>query len=363
MTYTLRSFDRRSKFLTINGLLSLLVLVLIYILPGRQSPPSPPEFEEAAEIMKESIEVLSNYCQERNINIDERLDPQKTGLIGPEMTGITTSLGHLEAKRTTINPNFASLIVELLMEAEVRQNDTIAIACSGSFPALMIASLAAARAMDLYPKIILSIGASSYGANNMNFTLLDMFDMLQERGIFNFHLTAISPGGTLDTGSEFEKDAVDRIELNAGLLGIPFVYEEDLQKNIKIRESLYFKEKESDIKAFINIGGGYSSMGTSSRILNLPPGLVKEAPLPEKGSQGMIYKMLGRGIPVIHLLYIKGIAQKYNLIWDPVTIPEYKDHPFHVKQKESPFRLFIGVAYLIYFSFILVQYNRLNNMK
>jgi len=336
---------------------------MISLLPGRQSIPSPPEFRKAADIMKESIEIISSYCQQNSINIDEQLDPLKTGLIGPEMTGITTSIGHLEAKRSTINPNFASLIVALLKEAGVRQNDTIAIACSGSFPALMIASLSAAKAMDLHPKIILSIGASSYGATNMDFTLFDIYDLLLKSGIFNFNLTAISPGGTNDTGSEFEKDAVTRLEADAEQLGIPFIYEEDLISNIEVRESLYFKENGAGIKAFFNIGGGYASMGTSSRILTLSPGLVREAPLPETGTRGMIYKMLGRDIPVIHLLYIKGIVQKYNLKWDPVSIPEYRDHPSNADQNKSLIRLFTGIAYMIYFSFILFHYNRLKNMR
>ncbi|MFQ6039072.1 MAG: hypothetical protein ACE5LV_10715, partial [Candidatus Aminicenantales bacterium] len=43
---------------------------------------------------------------------------------------------------------------------------------------------------------------------------------------------------------------------------------------------------------------------------------------PPKPDQGLIYAMAARGIPVIHLLYIRGLAKKYGLEWDPVPLPE-----------------------------------------
>ena len=32
--------------------------------------------------------------------------------------------------------------------------------------------------------------------------------------------------------------------------------------------------------------------------------------------------MTARGVPIIHLLHIKGLAVKFNLPWDPVPLPE-----------------------------------------
>ena len=31
--------------------------------------------------------------------------------------------------------------------------------------------------------------------------------------------------------------------------------------------------------------------------------------------------MAARGVPVIHLLYVKGLADRYGLPWDPVPLP------------------------------------------
>jgi poly-gamma-glutamate system protein len=363
MNPTTASHSKKTRFLLVNGLISLIILFAISFIPEKEYPAAPPEFREAAKIMEESLEIISSYCRENNLNMDELADPGKTGLIGPEMTEITTSIGHLEAKRTTINPNFAALLVSLLMEAGVEKNDTIAITCSGSFPALLIASLSAAKAMKLNPRVILSIGSSSYGATNINFTLLDIYEILRNNRIVNSKPIAVSLGGTDDIGSEFEEEVTALIQSKIDLYGTHFIYESDLQSNVKKRESLFFPEKGVDIKAFINAGGGYASMGTSSLILTLPPGLVWEAPLPEKNSRGVIYSMLDRGIPVIHLLFIKGIAQKYNLMWDPVSLPEYREHNYRMDKSGFPGMAIVSIFYLVYFSFILIRYNRLNNMK
>ena len=44
-------------------------------------------------------------------------DLNETGLIGDYLTPVTTTLGNLEAKRTSVNPNAAALVVHLLFEA------------------------------------------------------------------------------------------------------------------------------------------------------------------------------------------------------------------------------------------------------
>jgi len=357
------SYDRKTRFLFLNGLISLLVLIAISAIPEKQLSIPPREFREAAEIMKKSVEIISTHCRKNNFNMDELIDPARTGLIGNELTEITTTIGHLDAKRTTINPNFASLISFLLMEAGVRENDTIVIACSGSFPALLVASLSACKAMKVNARVILSIGASSYGATNVNFTLLDMHELLRQHQLIDAKPIAVSPGGIDDIGSELEPELANMIQSKTEFFGIPYIYEPDLRSNVQLRESLYFTDKNIDIKAFINIGGGYANMGTSPQILTLSPGLIMEAPLPEESSRGVIYSMLEKGIPVIHLLFIKGIAQKYNLTWDPVSVPEYTDLHFDSVYSISPIMQFSGILYLAYFIFILVRYNKLQNMN
>ena len=119
----------------------------------------------AAEIMHNCALAIAEERTARGIHIDPELDPNGTGLIGAEFTAITTTLGVLEAKRTTTNPAFAALMVRYFREARLQPGDVVAVGASGSFPALILATLAACKALDLQPAVIYSVGASMYGAN------------------------------------------------------------------------------------------------------------------------------------------------------------------------------------------------------
>ena len=42
-------------------------------------------------------------------------DPADTGMIGPSMSLVTSLPGHLKAKQTSVNPNFAAVAMRLLL--------------------------------------------------------------------------------------------------------------------------------------------------------------------------------------------------------------------------------------------------------
>ena len=91
------SWDRKTRFLLLNGIISLVILVIITAIPEKQSLLPPREFQEAAEHMERSIEIISQYCRRNNINMDEMIDPARTGLIGNELTEIMDELNEVLA--------------------------------------------------------------------------------------------------------------------------------------------------------------------------------------------------------------------------------------------------------------------------
>jgi poly-gamma-glutamate system protein len=361
----------KERFLLINGLIGICLIAILFIVFHSSTRSGPPELLKAAENMDQSLKIIKEYCLQHQINTANPEDPLNTGLIGPEWSEITTTVGDPEAKRTTINPNFAALIAHLLLEAGVKKWDTIAIGCSASFPALLIASLSAAKALEIHPLVIFSFGSSSYGASNPDFTLWDIYQIFLEHQIFTIRPAAASMGGEDDTGSEFEKGITDRIRINLQEAGIPLISEKNLQMNIKLREEFYFTDApnpslssprkrgplpptSTSIKAFINSGGGSANIGSSPSVLNIKPGLVRKAPLPEPSQQGMIHAMLQRNIPVIHLLFIKGLAQKYNLPWDPASQPEITDESVQFESSRKPAVLIISLLGLLWFIGVMI---------
>lgn len=59
------------------------------------------------------------------------LDPNRTGLIGPDWSEITTTIGDLPAKRTVTNPDLAAAIARLLMSQRPASGAAVGLVLSG----------------------------------------------------------------------------------------------------------------------------------------------------------------------------------------------------------------------------------------
>jgi len=358
--------QRLNRTIIASGIVSLVAYISLQIFSSERGSPYSGKMIEAARIMEKAVSIIGDYCVRSGISIDKTLDPNQTGLIGPEQSEIVTTLGHLEAKRSTTNPDFAGLIVHLLVQAGVREGDSVAVGCSASFPGLMVASLAAARAMDLQPILIISLGASSYGATNVDFHLLDITQLLIEKGVFTVPPAAITLGGERDIGKDYTPEMRDRLIRQIKSSRIPFIYEPDLRKNVMERLKIY-KMDSSDrkVSAFINTGGSYANMGTSSLVLKVRSGLNRSIALPSKSERGVLFEMIARKIPCIHLLYIKGMTMKYGLPWDPVPLPGPRDSNFTNPQMNNhyPFIVIFVFYFVVLISVILFYMKKTCKMK
>jgi poly-gamma-glutamate system protein len=341
-------------------LASLVFLLLIRFFPFRKGEAVQRQMLQAAEFMKEAVAAVKKCQMEKGIIPDRSSDPNQTGLIGLQHSLLTTSIGNLEAKRTSTNPNFAALVVLLLKEAGVEPGDRIAVGASSSFPALIIAVQAAAKALDLELLMICSLGASQWGANRPDFHWLDMQDCLSSSGLFNFQPAALSLGGEGDTGEDMSPEGREFLIKEIETSGIPFIREPDLRRNVEARIHLFEKSADGKkIKAFINIGGSWANMGLDSSVLELKPGLAGIRQLPSREKRGVIFEMAERGIPVVHLLYIKGLVDRYGLSWDPVPLADPgKGGVYQLAREKQPGFLFFTAGYFLLAVLLLVFRNR-----
>ncbi len=345
------------------GCFSVIILVMLHFFSDEATLPYSAQMRRASETMDKAISAIREYKKSAGFDIDEIVDPNRTGLIGREYTELTTTLGDLPAKRTTTNPNFAALIVHMLHKLDVAPGDTIGIGCSASFPALMIGSLSAVKALDVFPVVMISLGSSSFGANDPNFNLLHICDVLLEKEIIDVTPTAISLGGADDVGQEFPSELKDRLIEQIQRSNIQFIYEPDFQKNIEMRMKLYFPDSTRNrLAAFINIGGSYTNMGQNESVLQLNPGIVETKKLPNNSEIGVIFKMLHAGVPVIHLLYIKELARKYGLSWDPVPLPNPGAENLRDTQSKPNVK-FWAISILYFFGVTMIIFWTMNHKR
>jgi poly-gamma-glutamate system protein len=305
--------------------------------------------------MEEAVRAVRECRESRGIGIDTARDINRTGIIGLETSLITTSLGNLEAKRTTVNPNFAGLITLLLHRAGVRAGSPVAIGASSSFPALIIAALCAVQAMDARGFLICSLGASQWGANQPDFNWLDMLGCLNRPGLLTAVPVALSLGGDLDMGQDMSPEGRALLVRLGKQTGLPFIAEPDLEKNVRERFRMFETAAgERGIQAFINIGGSYANMGTDSEILKVEPGLAVISHIPPGERRGVIFEMAARQIPVVHLLYVKGLCDRFGLPWDPSPLPKAgKSEIFEKRELGSRTFLVLAAAYFLVIAIIL----------
>ncbi len=277
---------------------------------------------QASRLMSRALEALKPCAEAEGVVVDPATDLNRTGLIGLEESPITTSLGQLEAKRTAANPNFAGCLVRMLQEAGVSEGDAVAVGASSSFPGMILAALAAIRAIGAEPVMISSLGASNWGANNPAFTQLEILDCLRAAGLFDARPAALAVGGVNDDGSDMSEEGRTFLRRKIESSGYPVIEEPDLAANVQVRMAIYEAGAAGRrIAAFINIGGSWANMGVDPGVLGLRPGLTEVKKIPPAGKRGVIQEMASRGIPVIHLLFIKGLAERCGLPWDPVPLP------------------------------------------
>jgi len=321
------------------------------------------EMHDAAGRMQQAIGTIADSHKRAGIDLDEDVDPNQTGLVGPEYTELFTTLGQLEAKRTTTNPDLSALMVYLLGRAGVEPGDAVAVGASASFPALMIATLTASEAIGARPVAIISMGSSSYGATRPDFDLLRVYEVLLESDVISTPPAAISLGGENDVGADldaaFREGLLERIRNS----GVPWLQLADLRENVASRMAIYLEAGRVDavgdtvpgrelpgvgrVSAFVNIGGNAANLGVSPSVLDVAPGLNESLPLPPSAQRGVLYEMSARGVPVIHLLHVRGLALRHRLPWDPIPLPEPGSTPLTSGEENRGWAFWlITVSYL-----------------
>jgi poly-gamma-glutamate system protein len=321
---------------------------------------------EAARLAQKAAGYIKNFRMKQGVFVDDINDPNETALIGQEYTLITTDRGYIKAKLTSLNPNFAAVIVQMLKDAGVKPHDNVAVGVTGSFPAMNIALYAALQTLELNPVIISSVGSSNWGANDPDFTWPDMENLLFKAGIFKFKSVAASKGGGLDKGRGLSPQGRNLLEQAILRNNLIYINEEHLENSIRRRMEIYDSINNGKKYAvYINVGGGIASLGNTINGKLIPAGLTEILPVKNYPVNGVIIKMGEQGIPIIHLLNIEKLARQYGLPESPVPLPEPGDGKIFYEKRYNLWvtgiSTFVLVA-LITFIFISEEkYHKLGN--
>jgi poly-gamma-glutamate system protein len=312
----------RPAWLVAAAALSVTGWLTVEFATHRPIHPRYAEMLTAARTMQAASRVLVAEKEARGLLQGHEADPNRTGMIGPEYTGITTTLGDLAAKRTTSNPDFAAALVRIIAALDLPRGTPVVIVLSGSFVGGNIAAIAAAEALGLRPVVVASLSASMWGATDPAFNWLDMMAVLRERGVIHARVAAAVLGGDGAVGGSMDAADVSALRASAARDGVPVVEARPLAALVdallgRIKTSL----GDAAPGAVFNVGGALIGLGSCRESYEFPPGLTTR-PLPcTDGTPGLVMRLAKDGLQVLQVLNIRRLAVEWGLPFDPVPLP------------------------------------------
>ena len=356
---------RSTWAVSVLGIISLSLMLIVEFTKRNQTQPYFEEKLAASRLMEDCISTLKEKHFKNEISIDNINDPNDTRIIGTRYSPITSGRGSLPVKLSTVNPNFAALLVELYKDAGVNHGDHIAIGATGSFPALNLAALSAAEVLGLEVTMIGSITSSSWGANDPNYTYPDIHNSLVESELISQVMTASSIGASQDIGRTLSPEGRELAANAISRNGIRFINNQSLSENIIERMNLFTDRERTlgkDIKLYVNIGGGVASLGGNLNAEKIPSALIIDPKLNLfEDKMGVMFEMASHGIPLINLRNIQRFMNHYDLPRDPVPLPQAGVGTLFFDERYDMRYVFGSTAILMMLIFSIIVFDKKQN--
>ena len=239
------------------------------------------------------------------IGFDDEHDPYHSGFIGADFNAITTRPGSLPAKQCSTDPLWAVQFMRWFGELGLSFGDKVLVSASSSFPAMVYSCLAACEELGLDVTLMLSLGSSSWGANRPGLNMAEILGILRGGSFLDVRPSVMTLGGKNENADGMNDSAKNILQGK--------VRGEELVSGLTLDELTELKSRSiNGKKLVVNIGGNASSMGTDAMRLELPAGIVR----PEDGldgGNGLAGKALRAGVPVLHVLNLKMLAEKCGI--------------------------------------------------
>ena len=325
-------------------ILALIGLASVYWVSNSYNLIEKDNLDEKIKAVRSMDEYIKRIKKTSDLEISE-YDIYNTGLLGVKSSLITTiqdsdDKNYLDSKLACTHPNFAALIVHFFKESELEKGDTVAVSMTGSLPGANLAFLAACDAMEIYPVILSSIGSSAWGANRERLTWLDMESVLYNNNLIQFRSEGVSIGGENDSGENLTDEGIEIIEENIISNDIMLINENTLSNTVQYKMDLFDNKLSIDkYKAYINIGGGVSSIGYGTGKDTMKVGVIFPIELSdlveenEGFSESIAYNFLQNDIVFINIKSINLLANNWGLYPPSSSIEKFSGNLFYEKEQ------------------------------
>ena len=292
------------------------LLLLAVVMAGLWYVTAPSVLTSEEQLLWEKVRAaqlhLSQWREQNGTAAALENDPWSCGLIGIEWSGITTTLGELGSKRTACNPTWAIQFSRWFSELGLQPGDHIAIYASGSFPGMLLNAIVAAEAKELKPLLIVSLGASTWGANHPDAPWPVLATELRHSGFIRKRADYYTLGGGEELGHGLAPEGESLLREAVEDAGVDLLTTGNLEGMISRKVELLEEHKS---RLLISIGGSQANLGDALEVLRLNPGLLS-ADEAELAGNGVIGAAMRNNIPVIHMLNLKAISSRVGIPYD-----------------------------------------------
>jgi poly-gamma-glutamate system protein len=317
---------RSGRFTAGAVALGLLATLAAGALPlAAPTPPLPPAVEAAARQAEAELRAAEDFLwrEKRAAGLTPAAarDPWRTGLIGAELTPLTTTLGNLSAKRTATDPRWAGELVRQMWRAGIRPGSLVAASFSGSFPGLNLAVALACRNLGAELGAVSSVTASTWGANQPGFTWPELEARLARAGLLRPVSLAVTAGGDGDRAADLEPEGqrlAERLGRQAAAeLGACYLKPASFAASVRERLTLYhIWAGGRRIALYVNVGGTEASLGRSLTVLHRRSGFLPAVPFDFSPERGVLARLAEEGVPVLNLLNVRDLALRWGVPLD-----------------------------------------------
>lgn len=302
-----------------GGKVLLLALIPLAVAWGWGNPALSEEEMRAMRTVRAAQEHLWEVRMERGLYDDSQEDPDKLGLIGLEWSPVTTTLGDRAAKEAACQPGWAVVFLRWFDSLGLEAGAPVAVAASGSFPGLVLSALTAAEIRGLDVLFLPSLGASTWGANLPELTLIDQVRTLRRAGYLRTVPAAVTlGGGSAENGGGLAPEGKAFLMNSVRREGVPLLQASDLDALIDLKMARIQAHRS---RLVIQIGGSMANLGPGIEGAEIPVGLLFPEDAEGAGT-GVIGRSLQEQIPVAHLLHIAGLARREGVPFQKAPVLE-----------------------------------------
>lgn len=273
-----------------------------------------PEKLAASRLARRAMVAAGEMRRELDAPVDSVNDPNATGLVGMQYSALTWGRADLSDVLTTLNPNFAAALVEMLHHLGLQPGDTIGVSWDGTFPGMNIALLAACSSVGVHPVIVTAQAAGSWGANYPGMSWLDIEASLRRAGVWGYSSRFATPGGESDDGRGLTPEGRELLADAAHKAGVELIVPDSPAAGVAARLAAFRNARAvvSVGRVAVDVGGPAARLAT--RVHRRPTGTID--------STSTVYAFLQRRVPVLYLGNPRRIAADFRLPVAPEPLPE-----------------------------------------